>query len=311
MRTWIKKKKMLWSLFPDSCKLQEKETLQILRLVFPSMVCRAKLVHTLQGLRWAMKKVHLQVQKPVGETAAKGNWVGQQAQMITIPSHKWTRRDLKIAHNTKSRTNKELHEILRRAKESRGEEVSFKSKDQMRPVFPPVIEIERARRCWHCTNNKRTQGLKSRTHQSLFDVGRVRLFCRFVEGPDREIRGWKRRRGDDTGRERMCERPRDEGSEDCKPNSFTSEWNHHLFITNWSYNSRKGPSWRTKAELFLHWELHPVFFNTSSKMKVKVRLIFTSLRKRKEKISEMKFRGFTRVWTVLQWSMVSTADVVV
>lgn len=61
-------------------------------------------------------------------------------------------------------------------RESRGEEeeggcgVSFKSKDQMRPVFPPVTETERAQRCWHRANNKWTQGLKGRKYQSLFDV---------------------------------------------------------------------------------------------------------------------------------------------
>lgn len=31
-----------------------------------------------------------------------------------------------------------------RGKETRGEEVSFKSEDQMRHVFPPAIEIEKS-----------------------------------------------------------------------------------------------------------------------------------------------------------------------
>lgn len=107
--------------------------------------------------------------------------------IIKIPSHKWTRRELKIAHNKNSRTNKEFQEILTRAKESRGEEVSFKSKEQMRPVFHSVTETERARRCWHRSNNKRTQGLKST--RGLFDIGGVGLFCRLVQQPDQRIKG--------------------------------------------------------------------------------------------------------------------------
>lgn len=81
----------------------------------------------------------------------------------------------------------------------------------MRPVFPPVIEIERAQRCWHHTHNKRTERLKSRKHRSLFDVGGVGLFCRLVERPEEKIREQRRRkeRGvGDRGRERMCERQR-------------------------------------------------------------------------------------------------------
>lgn len=66
--------------------------------------------------------------------------------------------------------------------------VSFKSKDQMSLAFPPVIEIGRAQRCRHCDDNKWTQGLKSRKYRSLFDVGRVGLFCRLVERPDGKIK---------------------------------------------------------------------------------------------------------------------------
>lgn len=61
----------------------------------------------------------------------------------------------------------------------------------MRPLFPPVIETERAQRCWHRTNNKWTQGLNSRKYQSLFDVSGAGLFCRLVKQPDGKIREWR------------------------------------------------------------------------------------------------------------------------
>lgn len=90
-----------------------------------------------------------------------------------IPSHK---RMEESQNSTKYavKTKKKFQEILMRGEEEKGAgRVSFKSKDQMRPVFPPGMESERARSLWHCTNNKWMQGLKNKKDQILCAVRRV------------------------------------------------------------------------------------------------------------------------------------------
>lgn len=80
----------------------------------------------------------------------------------------------------------------------------------MRPVFPPVTEIERAQRCWNYTN-KYMQGLKAECTGAFLMSAGWGLFCRFVEQPEGKITDGKRRRGKT---KKECVREREgEGSE--------------------------------------------------------------------------------------------------
>lgn len=78
--------KLLWSLFPDShthkiVETSRKRNTANIKAGVSINSLQGKITPHLTRPSVSNEKVRLWVQKPVGDTAAKGNWVGQQAQM--------------------------------------------------------------------------------------------------------------------------------------------------------------------------------------------------------------------------------------
>lgn len=140
--------------------------------------------------------------------------------MITkLPSHKRTWRDLKIVHNVLSSTNKgfpgDSHE--RKGNQRWGGFFQIQRPDETRLSSCDWNRKEPGGAGSALTTNVRRGWKAESTGAYLMSAGCFFL-ADFVERPNGEIRGWKRRQGDDRGWEGMCERQRDEGSEDYKPN---------------------------------------------------------------------------------------------
>ncbi len=142
----------------------------------------------------------------------------------------------------------------------------------MRHLFPSVIKIEEPGVAGTIlTTNGQRSWKAENTGAFLISAGWV---C-FADLSSSQIRRSNGERQDEgmTEAEEECEGQRDKGSEDYKANMFISEWNHHRFITNWSYNSRKRSILKNKSQVIVILRDTPFILNTRGKMEATVPVV--------------------------------------